>query len=188
MNVLLIHGGLWDDMDAPRFWHSPGVVAGLAARGFVVDAPDRLARASSWEAEVAHASSWLSRGPVAVVAGSNGCTLGVKLALTYPLLVSRLLLAWPATPLPAPSVPSGLLDGETLRGVRDAELASLRLPVGVLRAVPENPVHAWRTADALLDLVPVAVELPGCTEPPRPTFAADLPGFVLTVAEFVENR
>lgn len=187
MNVLLIHGGLWDGMDASRFWHTPGVVADLESCGLSVLAPDRLPRATTWEAEVAHAEPWLSE-PVAIVAGSNGCTLGVKLALTYPTLVSRLLLAWPATPLPASSIPDELLEGETLRGLRDADLASLRLPVGILRAVPENPMHAWKTADALLGLIPGAVELPGCTEPPRPTFAADLPGFVRTVADFVENR
>ncbi len=187
MNVLLIHGGLWDDMNAARFWHAPGVVAGLEARGLSVVAPDRLPRAATWEVEVAHASSWLAE-PMAVVAGSNGCTLAVKLALTYPSLVSRLLLAWPATPLPADAIPPELLAGETLRGLRDADLASLRLPVGILRAVPENPMHAWKTADVLLGLIPGAVELPGCTEPPRPTFAADLPGFVRTVADFVESR
>lgn len=187
MTVLLVHGGLWDGMDAARFWHAPGVVGGLLARGLVVAAPDRLARAPSWAAEVAHASAWLSE-PVAVVAGSNGCTLGVKLALTYPSLVSRLLLAWPATPRRVEGVPDELVRGETLRGLRDADLASLSLPIGILRAVPENPAHAWETADALLTLLPGAVELPGCTEPPRPTFAADLPGLVRTVADFVENR
>lgn len=102
--------------------------------------------------------------------------------------MSRLLLAWPATPLPASEIPVELLAGETLRGVRDAELASLALPVGVLRAAPENPMHTWKTADALLELIPTTIELPGCTEPPRPTFAADLDGFVRTVADFVENR
>jgi hypothetical protein len=28
--LLLIHGGLWEEgMDAGRFWHDPGIVAGL---------------------------------------------------------------------------------------------------------------------------------------------------------------
>jgi hypothetical protein len=27
--VLLIHGGLWDTMDADGFWRTPGIVAGL---------------------------------------------------------------------------------------------------------------------------------------------------------------
>jgi hypothetical protein len=31
--VLLIHGGLWEDMDARRFWHQPGIVAGLTRHG-----------------------------------------------------------------------------------------------------------------------------------------------------------
>ena len=38
--VLLIHGGLADDMDAARFWVSPGIVARLNALGWSVLAPD----------------------------------------------------------------------------------------------------------------------------------------------------
>lgn len=38
--LLLIHGGLWDKMDADRFWHKPGNVTGLQCQGF--DALHRL--------------------------------------------------------------------------------------------------------------------------------------------------
>ena len=40
--LLLIHGGLWEDMDAGRFWHGPGISARLKRHGFEVIAPDRL--------------------------------------------------------------------------------------------------------------------------------------------------
>jgi hypothetical protein len=40
-----------------------------------------------------------------------------------------------------------LLAGQTLRGVADADLAALDLPVGVLPSVPEDPFHQRRTVD-----------------------------------------
>jgi hypothetical protein len=42
------------------------------------------------------------------------------------------------------------LAGQTPRGVTDSELATLQMPVGVLRSAPENPVHQRHTIDALL--------------------------------------
>ena len=51
---LLVHGGLWEDgMDAGRFWHEPGIAAGLLRRGFEVLTPERLPRAPDWTAEAA---------------------------------------------------------------------------------------------------------------------------------------
>ncbi|MFC8720362.1 alpha/beta fold hydrolase, partial [Kitasatospora sp. NPDC057198] len=179
--LVLVHGGLWDDpMDADAFWHRPGVTAGLRAAGLAVAAPDRAMRAGSWEAEARHLAAALPDGPPAVlVAGSNGCSAAVRLALAAPERVRSLVLAWPATAgderldgriREALPEAAGLLAGGTLRGTTDAELAALRLPVAVLPAVPENPVHQRRTVDALLALVPGAVELPGCPEPPHPAF------------------
>ncbi|HEX6454392.1 MAG TPA: hypothetical protein VF060_33645 [Trebonia sp.] len=31
--LLLIHGGLWEDMDAERFWRRPGITGGPERRG-----------------------------------------------------------------------------------------------------------------------------------------------------------
>ena len=91
------------------------------------------------------------------------------------------------------AVADGLLAGETLRGVSDAQLVSLGeyrgpwrpgLPVGVLPSVPENPSHQRKTVDALLRLMPSAVELPGSPEPPRPDFGPDRDRLVATLGAF----
>ncbi|WP_436533037.1 alpha/beta hydrolase [Actinoplanes sp. HUAS TT8] len=198
--VLLVHGGLWEEMDAERFWHRPGIVAGLQRHGVGVLAPDRLRRPRSWTAEAQHLAALLPEHPVTVVAGSNGCSAAVRLALAAPERVERLLLAWPATAgdprvdtrtrlglaqLGAePDVLDALLNGGTLRGVTDDELASVAVPVGVLPSVPENPFHQRRTVDALLRLVPTAVALPGCPEPPHPAFPPHTEALVRTVAAF----
>ncbi len=200
-NLLLIHGGLWEEgMDAARFWRQPGIVAGLERRGFDVFAPDRLYQAPDWTTEASHLAQAIPDAPVTVLAGSNGGSAAARLAVNFPGTVTRLLLAWPATAGdPAidtkerahlmrlgatPEVVEALLAGQTLRGLTDAELASLTLPVGLLRSVPANPFHQWQTADALLRLLPQVTELPGCPEPPRPEFPSYLESFLDTVASF----
>jgi pimeloyl-ACP methyl ester carboxylesterase len=200
--VLLLHGGLWGDaMDAERFWVRPGIVAGLQDRGLQVLAPDRPPQAPSWAVEADHPTPALPNRPLVVVAGSNGCSAAMRLALAHPDRVERLLLAWPATannPAVDAQIRSRLLDrgaapeaidellaGQTLRGVSDAELAMMQLPVGVLPSVPENLFHQRQTVDALCSLLPHAEELPGCPEPPHPDFPAHLDRLVTTVTEFV---
>jgi hypothetical protein len=42
--LLLIHSGLWEDIDADWFWRRTGIVTGLEGLGFTVVAPDRLRR------------------------------------------------------------------------------------------------------------------------------------------------
>lgn len=209
--MLLIHGGLWDGTDAAMFWHRPGIVAGLEAAGVSVLAPDRARRPVGWAQEVAEFGRLLTglEAPVTVVGASNACTIAVLLALEYSDAVGRLLLAWPATGDDpegrararagllergaSGAVADGLLAGETLRGVSDGQLVSLGeyrgpwrpgLPVGVLPSVPENSSHQRKTVDALLRLMPSAVELPGCPEPPRPDFGPRLERFVATVGRF----
>src|SRR5262245_48648316 len=123
-------------MDAARFWHRPGVVAGLRGRGFDVVAPDRWHCPPNWATETEHLLPALTDAPTTVVAGSNGCSVAVRLALAKPGRVTRLLLAWPATagdPVvdariranmtgigAEPETIVALLAGETLRGVTDA--------------------------------------------------------------------
>lgn len=200
--VLLIHGGLWEDVSADWFWRRTGVVDGLAKRGLSVIVPDRLRRARSWAAEAEHIASrpGVAGAPLTVVGGSFGCSVAVRLALDSPGLVGRLVLAWPAalgdqfTAIRVraglaragapPAVLDALLGTETLPSATDAELRSLTVPVAVIPSVPANPLHARPTVDALLSLLPSAVELPGCPEPPQPGFAAQLGSFVTSVADF----
>jgi pimeloyl-ACP methyl ester carboxylesterase len=175
--VVLVHGGLWEDMDAERFWVRPGVVAALEARGVPVLVPDRLPHPRSWAEEVAHLVPLLPDEPVTLVGGSNGCSVAARIAVEHPDRVGRLVLAWPAiagdsevdTLYLASGVPPELLAGETLRGLADVELVQLRLPVAVLPG-PVDRYHQRSTVDALLALIAGAVELAPSPEPPRPEF------------------
>lgn len=199
--LLLIHGGLWEDgMDADRFWRRPGIVSGLTRYGFDVLAPERLRRAPDWSAEADHLAAHLPPRPVTIVAGSNGCSVAVRLALMFPSRVERLVLAWPATAGDAdvdartrtglaqlgaaPHVIEALLAGHTLRGVTDDELASLDLPVAVLPSLVANPFHQRHTVDQLCRILRQAVELPGCPEPPDPRFAEHATSFLKAIADF----
>jgi pimeloyl-ACP methyl ester carboxylesterase len=199
--LLLVHGGLWEEgMGADRFWRQPGISAGLAEHGFEVLAPDRQHRAPSWTAEASHLASALPRYPVTVLAGSNGCSAAARLALDFPGAVAGLILAWPATANdPAvdarerarlaelgasDEVIGALLEGQTLRGLTDNELAGLPMPIGVIPSALANVFHQRHVVDALLELLPAAAELPACPESPRPEFPPYLESFVNAAAAF----
>ena len=143
--LLLIHGGLWEDIGADWFWRRPGILAGFERLGFTVVAPDRLRRPASWAADAEHVLAAVPGGePVTVVGGSFGCSVAVRLALDSPGRVSRIVLAWPASlsdqfaairmraslaRLGAPArVLNALLGSETLPSATDAELAHRRRP------------------------------------------------------------
>jgi pimeloyl-ACP methyl ester carboxylesterase len=205
--VVLIHGGLWEDRaDSDWFWRRTGVVAALERRGCAVVAPDRARRAVSWQREagylVGRLHSVLPAGSTAVtvLGASFGCAAAVRLALDFQPVAERLVLAWPASVSDQfsavrmradlarlgakPQDIDALLSGGTLPGTGDEELAMLTMPVGVLRAVPPDPLHPAAAADALLRLLPTAVELPGCPEAPTPEFPAQLEAFADAVAGF----
>jgi pimeloyl-ACP methyl ester carboxylesterase len=199
--LVLVHGGLWEDIDAERFWVRPGVVDGLRAAGFAVAAPDRAPRATSWEAEAEHLAGLLPAGPLTIVAGSNGCSAAVALALSRPVLVERLLLAWPvragdpkldawqAKELAEQGADQDTIDrlltGDTLRGFTDDQLRAIPVPVGLLPPDQDDPFHRRDTVEALLKIVPGWVELgPGTPEPPRPEFPPHLGGFISAVTRF----
>lgn len=202
--LLLIHGGLWEDIDADRFWHRPGIITRLRQLGVEVLAPNRLHRPPSWAAEVDHLASSLPDRPIAVLGASNGCTVAVRLALAFPERIDRLVLAWPATAAvpavdarfrtelarlgAAAEVIDTLLAGQTLRGIADHELAAITIPIGVLPSTPANPFHQRATVEALRRLLPLAVELPGCPEPPRPEFPPHLEALVAALAGFLGGR
>ncbi|MGY4768172.1 hypothetical protein ACXC9Q_14770 [Kribbella sp. CWNU-51] len=213
-SVLLVHGGLWDAMDAEAFWGTTGVTGGLTSAGLTVLAPDRPRRPSAWGVELAALGELLANRhePLTIVGASNGCTVAALLALNFPHLVDHLLLAWPATAgdpaLDArtrtgliergcpPDAADALLAGETLRGVTDEDLARLaadpvgaeaargRISVAVVPSVPENPAHQRKTVDALLRSIRGSRELAGCPEPPT-RFPPYLDQLVRTIVEFV---
>jgi len=186
--VLLIHGGLGEDIDADRFWVQPGVLRGLRTAGFVVTAPDRDTTPSSWNA-AADAIAATLQEPTSLVAGSNGVSVAVRLALQNPRVVDRLLLLWPPTcgdlavDATVPAAASHLLDGETMRGVTDDELAGLDVPVAVMPSDPVNRFHTRHTLDRLVELLPQTVHVfPGFPESPRPEFAAVRDAFIETLS------
>ncbi|MFC9690032.1 alpha/beta fold hydrolase [Kribbella sp. NPDC056951] len=202
--VLLVHGGLWEPMDAERFWGTPGITAGLTSAGLTVLAPDRPKDPSGWDVELEALGELLANHaePLTIVGASNGCTVAALLTLVYPDLVERLVLAWPATAGDsgvdtlvlagllgrgcAADDAGKLLAGDTLRGTTDVDLIDLaRIPVGVLPSLLENPTHQRQTVDALLGLIAGSRELSGCPEPPRPDFPPYLDQFVRTIVEFV---
>jgi pimeloyl-ACP methyl ester carboxylesterase len=192
--ILLIHGGLWEPMDAERFWVRPGIVEGLTERGYTVIAPDRLPYAPSWSAEVEHLLPRLPEGKFVVVGGSNGCSVAARLAAENPHRVERLILAWPPSngepdvdaateghlreQGATDTIVADLMEGETIRGVRNAQLA--RMNLSVLGSVPENRIHQRWTVDALVKAG--AVELEGCPEPPRPEFPPYRDRFIECIA------
>lgn len=199
--MLLIHGGLWEDTGADFFWRRTGIIDGLAERGLDVIAPERLRRATDWPAEARHiAGATGDERGLTVVGGSFGCAAAVRLALDFPLVVGRLVLAWPsalADQFTTIRMRAGLsrqgahgatldalLGDSTLPGASDDELADLAIPVGIVPAVPPDPLHVRSTVDALLRLLPLASELPGCPEAPRPEFPPYREAFLDAVTTF----
>jgi len=189
--VLLLHGGLGEDMDAERFWCRPGILAGLRAAGFDVAAPDRDTRPPSWPAAADALAGELS-ARTTVVAGSNAASVAVRLAIQHRRLVDRLVLLWPATcgdPLvdsAAPPDVSHLLAGETLRGVTDGELAMLDVPTAVMASDPPDRVHAEHTVNRIVELMPRATRVPaGFPESPRPEFEQVRDSFLEAVIPYL---
>jgi pimeloyl-ACP methyl ester carboxylesterase len=191
VTVLLIHGGLGDDIDADRFWVQPGIVGGLEALGAKVIAPNRNTTPSTWT-EAANEVTALVDEPVVVIAGSNGVSVGLRLAIDRPDLVSRLVLLWPATAGDRavddalPATVAHLTAGDTVRGVTDDELRSMHVPVAVMATDPENQVHQHRTVDRLVELVPGAVRIAErFPEAPHPDFVPRLHHFIAVLRSHV---
>ena len=191
LTVLLIHGGLGEDIDADQFWVQPGIVGALESIGASVIAPDRNTTPSTWT-EAANEMAAFLREPAVVIAGSNGASVGLRLAIDRPELVSKLVLLWPATAGDRavddalPSTVAHLLAGDTVRGVTDDELQSIRVPVAVMATDPENQVHQYRTVDRLVELVPGATRITErFPESPRPDYAPRHDDFITVLRSHV---
>jgi len=190
--VILIHGGLYEPISPNEFWRDPGVVMGLEKAGLEVVAPVRLPAPDSWIEEVKHLRATLPAAPSrwSVVAGSNGCSVAVRMAVDYEEMVDALVLCWPAT-AGDPEVdelelaPAAMLRGGTLRGVSDAELARISVPVTIIPSDPPNRYHQAQTVDRLLSLIPRAQVARGFPESPRPEFSSHRDAFVATLVSLL---
>lgn len=200
--IVLVHGGLYEGMTPEEFWSDTGVLGALRAKHLTHIAPQRPPQPRSWDDEVSALLAAIDEAgfdQVAVVAGSNGCSVAVRLALQHPERVSRVMLAWPATvgdqaidellrviitdEVDAAAA-SALLTGETLRGVTDVELGALHLPVVVYPSLVENQVHQRQTLMGILANVNDAFMVPGSPEPPDADFGDHLDAFITMVTEF----
>ncbi len=199
--VVLIPGGLYEDMDVGRFWIEPGVVEDLDVAGFDALPVQRLRRPTSWSEDAAAVTAHirdLGSDVVAVVAGSNGCSTALRLAIASPELVSRIVLCWPATAhdgavdekarerieqATGPATADRLLAGDTLRGVADTELRALTIPVTLVPSEPETVFHRRETVIALARLLPDVSVAAGSPESPSPEFAARRATFLQSLSK-----
>ena len=200
--VVLVHGGLYDGMTSRDFWGETGVLGELKSRHLRVVAPQRPSQPESWDEErrsLLEAIDAAGFDRVALVGASNGCSSAVRLAIENSDRVARMMLAWPATagdPVvdellhviisdeADEAAARNLLSGETLRGISDAELGELDVPVVVFPSLIEDQVHQRRTLMGILSNVSDSFLVSGSPEPPDDQFPEHLDAFVTMVTEF----
>lgn len=188
--ALLIHGGIAERIGADQFWKEPGILSALTDRQWASIAPDRNTCPPSWRDAADEMAEFVDE-PVCVIGGCNGVSVALRLALDHPELVARLVLLWPATcgdPRIDNAVPeeaTHLLDGDAVRGVGDAELKGIAVPVAIMPSEPENLFHQHHTVERLLRLIPEATRIRGFPESPRPEFAPFLDQFTDTLVETI---
>jgi hypothetical protein len=171
-SVVLVHGGLYEDVDPATFWGKTGIGSGLRAAGYSVIAPIRPQRPRSWEAErdaLVVAVTSATTPPVAIVAASNGCSVALRALADVPELAAHLVLCWPATAgipeydaavrqrvLDVAGTPTAdrLLAGETIRGLLDEELETIATPVTIVPSEAHDPFHTRETVDQLVRCLP----------------------------------
>lgn len=187
--LLLIHGGLADGMNAERFWHRPGIAAGLIAAGHDVVAPDRDTCPASWDVAADDVARNIHRAAT-VIAGSNGTSVALRLALRHPDLVDRVVALWPATPtlIDVPARARHLCGGGTIRGVHDHEVVSLRVPLSVMATAADSRSHRHETATRLASLTPGGRMISGrFPESPSPDFAEHLDRFIEVLSDHLAS-
>ena len=194
--VILIHGGLYEPIGPDEFWHGPGVVAGLGDRrpgGSCSDSNDRCDLVD----RRGRASSSNTPDDFVPMVGCGGLQWmfggGEDGGRLQKLLVDRLVLCWPATAGDpdvdqmerAPVEHAGRRD--LCRGVSDAELANISVPVTIIPSQPPNRHHQAVTVDRLLSLIPGATATRGFPESPRPEFLSHRDAFVATLIPLLES-
>ena len=202
--IVLVPGGLYDDppMTGHQFWVESGVAPALAHLGVEFTVHERPLHPSSWAEEAAAINATMDRAGydrAGIVAGSNGCSAALRLAIDHPGRVARAMLCWPATAgdpvvdeLAAiiiadahdANVASDLLTGTPIRGVTPTELAAIGLECVVYPSLPENKVHQRVTVIDLVDAIPDAILVGGSPEPPDDAFGDFLDPFAAVVAAF----
>ncbi len=183
-------------MTAVMFWTASGVTPALDHHRVSHAAENRPDAPASWNeeasalADIVQANGW---SQAAVVAASNGCSAALRLAIDRPDLVARLVLAWPATAAEIVSDtlartqidelgPAGasdaLLAGATIRGVSDAEIASIDVDTVIWPSMPENQLHQGSTVTALVGLLQRPLLMGGSPDPGHKQFPGFLDAFV----------
>lgn len=203
--ILLIHGGLYEAMSAQRFWGDPGIAGELAAREYRVCAPDRITHPRSWLEDATSVANDVPRSPRChIVAGSNGCSVAVRLALDCDVTVASVTLSWPATAgvreidtrleqqmrdrgVPQ-TVVSNMLSGDTLRGVSDSELGRLEVPMMLLPCEPPDTAHQRVTLDRLHAVAGSAVIGTGYPLPVTTSFSNQLRAYCDELEEFIQTH
>ena len=202
--VVLIPGGMYDEppMTAATFWEASGVVRGLRGRNVDVVVHERPVVPKTWAEEVdAVVAKIRAAGHerVAVVAGSHGCSVALRLLLDHPNLVARTMLCWPATAgdqvidelariiitdVHDEATASALLAGQPLRGVAAEELGSIDGDVVIYPSMPESKAHQRSTVMELLATMPGSMMVGGSPEPTDDEFFDHCESFVATVEAF----
>ena len=202
--VVLVPGGLYDDppVTAQWFWVETGVAPMLGRRNVDVLVHDRPTDARSWSEEAEALAATIAaagHSQVALVAGSNGCSVALRLMLDRPDLVARTLLCWPATAghpvidglahtiisdVHNAHVAEQLLKGAPIRGVSVDELAAISGEVVVYPSMPESQAHQRSTVTELLSTIPGVMLVGGSPEPFDDAFADFVEGFVDLVEAF----
>jgi len=202
--IVLVHGGLYDDpvMTASDFWIATGVAGALAKAGVEIIMHERPSEPTTWAEEgeaLAVTIEAAGHQRAAVVAGSNGCSAAMRLALDRPELAARTMLCWPATSgdhvidglasviiadVHDDDIATGLLAGAPIRGVTPEELAGLEREVVIYPSLPENKIHQRVTVFELLDVIPDAILVGGSPEPTDDAFAGFLDEYVAVLTAF----
>ncbi len=202
--IVLVPGGLFDEppMTGKSFWIDTGVAPMLLGRNVEVIVHERPSAPSSWTEEanaLAATIETAGHDSVAIVAGSNGCSVALRLLIDRPEMVARTMLCWPATAgdpvidqlariiitdAVDESAADALLLGYPIRGATADELASIDGEVVLYPSLIENQAHRRSTQTELLTTIPGIILVGGSPEPFDDAFSEFVEPFVNMVEAF----